>query len=458
MGKISLQDIAGRLTERRQLSKKQASQFVNEMFYLIQKSLDQEKIVKVKGLGTFRIIDVEDRESVNVNTGDRVLIEGHGKITFTPDALMKELVNKPFSQFETVVLNEGVDFEEPQDIEAPADEPTAEELAEEPTASPTVLPAPEEVAEEPVVVAPVVEEIVVAPVAEEPVVVAPVAKEPVVTAPVAEEPVVADAVVEDTVQEPIEEIAPLVDFVVDSEVPNPVEDANPQVPESAKEETAGIHQEPEPEASGTEQVESETELDNGHRGLKWPLIAAAACLAGFVVGFLVGKEMSVKPWSPDQVAVEKAVQEKPKAVLAEAKKDTVAPAKSVSQDSASKAVRPVAAVQPEEASTKSATEASTKSVEAPAAQPESPDKYEQMDVRIRTGAYRIVGLDHIEKVRSGDNLARICKRTLGPGMECYIEVYNGIKGDSELKKGQEVKIPKLQWKRKKAWKQAEKSL
>ncbi len=445
MGKISLQDIAGRLTERRQLSKKQASQFVNEMFYLIQKSLDQEKIVKVKGLGTFRIIDVEDRESVNVNTGDRVLIEGHGKITFTPDALMKELVNKPFSQFETVVLNEGVDFEEPQDVETPADEPTAEELPEEPvTAAPTLAPAADEPAEEPVVAAPLAEEP-----AEE----------------LAEEPVVAAPVVEDTVQEPIEEIAPLVDFVVDSEVPNPVEDANPQVPESAKEETVGIHQEPEPEASGTEQVESETEPDNGHRGLKWPLIAAAACLVGFIVGFLVGKEISVKPWSPDQVAVEKPVQEKPKAVLAEAKKDSVAPVKSVSQDSASKAVRPVAAVQPveastksateastksaTEASTKSATEASTKSVEAPAAQPESSEKYEQMDVRIRTGAYRIVGLDHIEKVRSGDNLARICKRTLGPGMECYIEVYNGIKGNSELKKGQEVKIPKLQWKRKK---------
>jgi len=448
MGKISLQDIAGRLTERRQLSKKQASQFVNEMFYLIQKSLDQEKIVKVKGLGTFRIIDVEDRESVNVNTGDRVLIEGHGKITFTPDALMKELVNKPFSQFETVVLNEGVDFEEPQDIEAPADEPTAEELAEEPTASPTVLPAPEEVAKEPVVVDPV---------AEEPVVVAPVAEEPVVAAPVAEEPVVAEAVVEDTVQEPIEEIAPLVDFVVDSEVPNPVEDADPQVSESVKDEVEEVHLGTESEDSDTESVGSEVEPDTGHRGLKWPLIAAAACLVGFVVGFLVGKEMSVKPWSPDQVAVEKAVQEKPKAVLAEAKKDTVAPAKSASQDSASKVVQPVAPVKPVEAPTKS-TEASVKPVEAPAAQPESPDKYEQMDVRIRTGAYRIVGLDHIEKVRSGDNLARICKRTLGPGMECYIEVYNGIKGDSELKKGQEVKIPKLQWKRKKVRKQAEKSL
>ena len=111
MGKITIQDLASVLVERWQLGKKEASMFVNEMFFLIQKSLDEDKIVKVKGLGTFKIIDVDDRESVDVNTGDRVLIEGHGKITFTPDALMKELVNKPFSQFETVVLNEGVDFD-----------------------------------------------------------------------------------------------------------------------------------------------------------------------------------------------------------------------------------------------------------------------------------------------------------------------------------------------------------
>ena len=103
MGKISTQELAGVLVERWHIGKKEASQFVNELFFLIQKSLNEDKIVKVKGLGTFKIIDVDDRESVNVNTGDRVLIEGHGKITFTPDPLMKELVNKPFSQFETVV-------------------------------------------------------------------------------------------------------------------------------------------------------------------------------------------------------------------------------------------------------------------------------------------------------------------------------------------------------------------
>ena len=115
MGKISIQDLSSVLVEKRGLSKKDASNFITEMFDIVQQELEKDKIFKIKGLGTFKIIDVDDRESVNVNTGERVLIEGHGKITFTPDSLMKELVNKPFSQFETVVLNDGVEFEEPKE-------------------------------------------------------------------------------------------------------------------------------------------------------------------------------------------------------------------------------------------------------------------------------------------------------------------------------------------------------
>ena len=117
MGKMTIQDVSRVLSERKGLNKKDASNFVNLMFDIIQQALERDGIVKVKGLGTFKIIDVDARESVNVNTGERVLIEGHNKITFTPDSLLKELVNKPFSQFETVVLNDGVDFDEPVDFE-----------------------------------------------------------------------------------------------------------------------------------------------------------------------------------------------------------------------------------------------------------------------------------------------------------------------------------------------------
>ena len=122
MGKISIQDLSQALVVRNGLDKRDAFIFVSAMFDIIQMNLEKDRIVKVKGLGTFKIIDVDDRESVNVNTGERVLIEGHNKITFTPDALMKELVNKPFSQFETVVLNDGVDFEDMKAAEEPAND------------------------------------------------------------------------------------------------------------------------------------------------------------------------------------------------------------------------------------------------------------------------------------------------------------------------------------------------
>ena len=117
MGKITIQEIATRLTEQNGLSKKDAVNFTNKIFDLIRDALERDKSVKVKGLGTFKIIDVEARESVSVRTGERVVIDGHSKVTFTPDTTMKELVNKPFSHFETVMLNEGVEFEDMKDEE-----------------------------------------------------------------------------------------------------------------------------------------------------------------------------------------------------------------------------------------------------------------------------------------------------------------------------------------------------
>ena len=132
MGKITIQEIANKLIAQNGLSKKEATLFGNMMFETVREALERDKTVKVKGLGTFKIIDVESRESVNVNTGERVLIEGHNKITFTPDALMKELVNKPFSQFETVVLNDGVDFKEANEEEASDVDESENDMAEMP--------------------------------------------------------------------------------------------------------------------------------------------------------------------------------------------------------------------------------------------------------------------------------------------------------------------------------------
>ena len=145
MGKISLQELSNVLIERHKLEKRDAAIFVSAIFDIIQTSLEQDRIVKVKGLGTFKIIDVDDRESVNVNTGERMLIEGHNKITFAPDSLMKELVNKPFSQFDTVVLNDGVEIPEASDTEEDgelmADDADEDEVDADVTVRPTSQPA-----------------------------------------------------------------------------------------------------------------------------------------------------------------------------------------------------------------------------------------------------------------------------------------------------------------------------
>ena len=184
MSKLNVFDISGVLMSKNGLDDKESRRFVKAMFDVIQECLDEDKVVKVKGLGTFKIIEVDDRESINVNTGERVLIEGHSKLTFTPDSVMKEIVNKPLSQFETVILNEGVDFPEPV-----VEEPAVEDIiADEPAEDKQIIVEPQidnSVVEKSVVKEPVAEE--------------PVAEEPIVEESVAEEAVAEDSVLTDPV-------------------------------------------------------------------------------------------------------------------------------------------------------------------------------------------------------------------------------------------------------------------
>ena len=165
MGKLTIQEIAKVLVEKSGLQQRDANQFATEMFAVILQRLQEGDQVKVKGLGTFKIISVEARESISVRTGERVVIEGHDKVSFTPDNMMKELVNKPFSQFETVVLNDGVAFSDME--EQPEEEPV--ETIETPIETPaeTLVETPTEIEQEPVLEVVVEEQ----PVVEEPVVV-----------------------------------------------------------------------------------------------------------------------------------------------------------------------------------------------------------------------------------------------------------------------------------------------
>ena len=520
MGKISIQDLAQVLVERKGLNKRDAAIFASAMFDIIQTNLEKDKVVKIKGLGTFKIIDVDDRESVNVNTGERVLIEGHNKITFTPDALMKELVNKPFSQFETVVLNDGVDFEdmnpvaeptvETNDPNDPANMPLVDFGAGE--EHPVINVVDEEIPEwviEPVVKAPerpAVTEPEIITLGEAPKPEPEPEPEPIVEPepePIVEpepEPIVEpEPIIE---EEPVVEQEPESEPVVEPE-PEPIVEPEPEPivePEPIIEEKPVVEPEsepePEPESEPEPEVESEPEVEeepepedeepetpSSNGGNKW-LIALLACLLGLAGGYVFG---NLFPWSQfsqsQDVKVEKAVPATKPAPVAEPI-DSVAPADTIKPvpvatpaekpadikpaETKPAEPKPASATKPaatEPAATKpAATEPAEKPVAkpveqkpAPAAKPEEKtettvqlDKYQKMDNRVRYGAYRIVGTAQEVKVREGDNLKKIAGRTLGPDMECYIEVYNGMNSKTELKAGQTIKIPKLELKKKKS--------
>lgn len=396
MSKISIQDLASVLVERRHLSKKEASMFVNELFFLIQKSLDEDKIVKVKGLGTFKIIDVDDRESVDVNTGDRVLIEGHGKITFTPDTLMKELVNKPFSQFETVVLRDGVDFNGVEEINQPEEMTDPDEIGDssaplvefvdDPQSETVEVPKPEPVEEpEPEIIEEPAPEIVEEPQPSEP-------------EPSAPEPVISDSSEEEDV-------------------------ASEETPEE------NVDQESSDEP---ETVEEESAFKKYY---KWIGIALLTLAVGVLIGYLMGNRSQ----NPSQTLHE------PSAEAVE--NDTV---KSLTKDSDAIKMNTVVEEETMDDDKEDVEDDEVEQDDVEAKEEEVPlDKWEAMDVRVKTGAYRILGTDTVVKAKAGDNLTRIGKRILGPGMECYLEVYNGLSSGAALTAGQEIKIPKLELKKKK---------
>ena len=385
MSKLNIYDLCSVLTSKNGLDDKESHRFIKAIFDVIQEGLDEDKIVKVKGLGTFKIIEVDDRESINVNTGERVLIEGHSKLTFTPDSVMKEIVNKPFSQFETVILNEGVDFPEPV-VEEPAvediiaDEPAEDkEIIVEPKIDNTV--SEQSVEEEPVAEKNVAEE--------------PVAEEPVAEEPVAEEPVAEDSVVEFT-------------------------DDNDNV-QSGEENSV---------------EESVFETSNNNSILRWILSGVAVLLlilgaayGGYLYGrYELSEEIAYKQMKADLKTAEITTKKAQVAI----KKDSVA-----QEVDATK----IGAMSIDNKDESANDEAKTETAKT------SSDKYEDMDIRVRTGAYRIIGEDRTVKAKAGQTVEDIATKLLGPGMSCYVEVYNGLDGKATLKEGQTIKIPKLELKK-----------
>ena len=370
MNKLTLNNIAKVLVEKNGLEPKEAMMFTTAMFDLIHDRLNEEGIVKVKGLGTFKMIRVEARESINVRTGERVLIDSHAKITFTPDAVMKELVNKPFSQFETVVLNDDVEFTDMKSEETTDETNNSEQseslvdvVSEGGTPEPAPEPAPEPVAE--------------------------------------------------VVPEP----APVVAPEPTREVPEPTV---PSADEESEENTSAVQT----------CYEEDEEESHWHRNIGWAFLVLVLMAASAVGGYLYGVGQI-----PSQTAMADTVSAvKVNPVVTDTLVNDSLKADSV-------AVKTEAKHEDKAASEEQPQEKTSQNLH---------DKYAEMDARVRTGAYKITGLDREVKVRAGDNLKRIARRELGSDdMVCYIEVFNKMNASAELKEGQTIKIPALKLKKKK---------
>ena len=390
MNKLTLNNIAKVLVEKNGLEPKEAMMFTTAMFDLIHDRLNEDGIVKVKGLGTFKMIRVEARESINVRTGERVLIDSHAKITFTPDAVMKELVNKPFSQFETVVLNDDVEFTDMKSEETTDETNNSEQsesLVDVVSEGGTPEPAPEP--------APVV--------APEPV--AEVAPEPT--------PVVAPEPVAEVAPEPTPVVAP----EPTREVPEPTV---PSADEESEENTSAVQT----------CYEEDEEESHWHRNIGWAFLVLVLMAASAVGGYLYGVGQI-----PSQTAMADTVSAvKVNPVVTDTLVNDSLKADSV-------AVKTEAKHEDKAASEEQPQEKTSQNLH---------DKYAEMDARVRTGAYKITGLDREVKVRAGDNLKRIARRELGSDdMVCYIEVFNKMNASAELKEGQTIKIPALKLKKKK---------
>lgn len=401
MEKINILDLKNHLVDKHGVSESDAQSFINDMNELLRTTLLEEGMVKLRGLGTFKLIDVDSRESINVNTGERVLINSHSKLSFSPDTAMRELINRPFSQFQTVILNEGVSFGNEEEEENAIQEPTTI-VAEE---QPTVENAP--VTEEEPSMA---EEI-------------PAVKE---EAPAVEEPTVTiDAEVSIVDNEPITE----------AEEPEMVEE-EPTAEEKTntddnliKEDASGEEEEQPEDEEQTTAIEEEA--PKRHSAVRYMLYATSILLL-----------MLVSAYGGYRYAYYE--QEGAKAVAG-----TPIPNTTVKQQAPEPSVEKATPAVPDTLPSTAQPSTPTEEVAELAPTESSLDIYEQRDARVRTGAYRIVGTLREVKVERGETLARIARRYLGEGMDCYVEVYNDLTADTPLKEGQIIKIPQVELKKKK---------
>ena len=450
MSKVSITELASKLMEKHGLKRTEAELFIRQFVGVINDGLKNDKSVKVKGLGTFKVQAVSARKSVDVNTGEAIVIEGRDKISFTAEAVMRDLVNAPFAQFETVIVNDGVDFSE---IDAKHEVDNTEAKEPTPTVEPTPAAEPEPTVVEP---EPTVEP---APVVEpEPAVVEP---EPAVVEP---EPAVEP--------EPTAEPAPAAEPEPAVE-PEPTAEPEPAVEPAPVAEPEPAVVEPTPIVEPTPAVEdsdSDTdELEAKSKSYKNTIIVLASSLACVVILAVVGfvymfsqiekrdnriahletqtatlaDRMMKTHMSPAPAANQPAANDEADNILATNEQKIEAAQKADKENNLKTAeTKPEPKAEPK-AATKPTAEAKAHAAKsAPSILSQS--AYDK-DPRVRTGAYVITGIANTVTVKAGQTMSSLSKTYLGPGMECYLEAVNG--GNRELKAGEKIKIPALKTKK-----------
>lgn len=506
MSKISLSDLAQRLAEKSGISLQDAELFIRKMFDVANEGLQSDKLVKMKWLGTFKVMAVKDRESVDVNTGERIIIEGRDKISFTPDNILKEIVNKPFAQFETVVVNDGVDFDEIDrkfenaEEDGPVSDSTLESVPDSENSSVESFVEQDSPATSGVIDfldeendAPVSDEMIVIgekrlsqenvaepeekkPEEKKPEESEPAATEPAVFKPAVSEPVESESATSEleTKESEVPAQNEVESVVSDEENESTLTEETPIAEKVPSDEENSITEIPiEEEASSDEETPPSDEVtDKRHVVLPRYLVITASVVFLAMIGgfgwfaFNYGKlaaqrdHLALQLDNYQQIAAEKKAPAKSASTQEEILRKK-AIEDSVRMAQASEAVKKVenaeqnmdATADKQSIDVKSAeakkhaeakkTEEARKQAEKHAAQASS--KYDQ-DARVRTGAYRIIGVSEVVTAREGQTIKSLSQKYLGPGMECYVEALNG---NSLLKPGQKVKIPKLELKKKK---------
>lgn len=483
MSKFSLNTLGKLLADKSGLSQVEAELFIRKMFDVCNQGLDADKQVKIKWLGTFKVQATKDRESINVNTGERFTIEGRDKLTFTPDNILKEIVNKPFAQFETVVVNDGVDFDEidekfgeEQTEDAP--EQVIDFLDEEKTATPNPevvvigsekekeKEAEDELAKQIAIEQAKLERLKQAQLEQERIQKEKLEKEKQEQERLEQERLEQEKLEQEKLEQERLEQERLEQERLEQErlEQEKLELAQQQQALKAVVEPAV------PASDESEDEEEEEETSNSHHIVIPRYLVVAVCL--IVVALIGGMGWFAFNYGQmtaqrDHLAMQlnqyhqapaKKVPAKPAAapLSQEQKLRQKAMEDSIRMAKTAEAVKLAEKSDKESASAEKAkqTEAKAKAEGKEKAKDKDEEKatskiassqYDK-DARVRTGAYRIIGVAQTVTVGAGQTLEQISTRYLGSGMECYVEALNG---KSTVKAGQKIKIPKLELKKKK---------